>query len=205
MASQSPFDPQSVLPKVREIRKHLLEELKKRKKIYLGVAFVVVVALIINGNILGRKPANSISKAQTVTYNVDKSYDFPALNNQGKATTYKIKFKVTSAEKTNQVIVNDKVYTAKNDKLFLILNLELKNDASQPLNILPGDLVRIAYNGDEDNKYAPDLHNNLVAIAAISTKLDRIGFVIPQNTKDIKLYIGELEGKKETVEVHFPS
>lgn len=194
--------PAFVKSKIGEFQKYFLEEIKKRKKLFLGALLVLVLAIGVN-NVFAKKPSNSSPKSLLVK--VDKSYDFPALNNQGKTTSYKIKFKIVSAEKTNQVLVNDKVFTAKNNKLFLILNLELKNDVTQQLNLFPGDLVRMTYHNNEENKFAADLHNNLVAIAPISTKLDRLGFVVPDNVKDFKLYVGELEGKKEMIEVHFPS
>ena len=113
--------------------------------------------------------------------------------------------KIDRIEKTNQVFVSDKTVTAKNNKKFLIVQLELKNDATQTTNLLPGDLIRLTIGGDEDNKFAPDLHNNLVPIAAISTKIDRVGFVIPEMAREFKLYVGEIEGKKEAISVNFPS
>jgi hypothetical protein len=112
---------------------------------------------------------------------------------------------VATAEKTNKVLVNDKSFTATNNKMFLIVNLELKNEATLAYNILPGDLVRLAYSGNDDDKFAPDLHNNLILVSAISTKLDRVGFVVPEEVNDFKLFVGEIEGKKETVEMHFPA
>jgi hypothetical protein len=199
------LDPAVVIPKVQDFKKRIVESVTKRKKLFLGLMIVIIILVAVS---FGGKRKNSASagNAKIITAKVEKSFDFAALNNQGKAVfNNKIKLKIVSVEKTNQVLVKDQVYTAKNNKLFLIVNLELKNDATAAYNILPGDLVRLAYNQDEDNKYAPDLHNNMVNVAAISTKTDRIGFVIPDNAKDYKLIVGELEGKKETVMVNFPS
>ncbi len=204
--SKNIFDPEVVLPKLENLKEKIISVIAQRKKIIAGVFLVIVAFFVLNNTIFSKNKGGVNSAAKTVSSTLGKSFDFPALNNSGKPTgNNKIKFTVASAEKTNQVLVNDKIYTAKNNKLFLIINLELKNDAAQQLNILPGDLIRLSYNGDESNKYAPDLHNNLVPIAAISTKLDRIGFVIPDTAKDFKLYIGELEGKKEEIKIDFPS
>lgn len=203
------FDPETVLPKIQS-RRHvgtknwLKEFIGKRKKLIIGLLVLLIVFVSI-GWVRGRKPIVKQEAVKTIATSVDKNFDFPALNNQGKSIyNTKIKFKITNVEKTNQVMVKDQTYTAKNNKLFLIINLEMKNDASQAVNILPGDLIRLSYN-DEDNKFAPDLHNNLVPIAAISTRVDRVGFVVPDSIKGFKLYVGELEGKKETVKVAFPS
>lgn len=204
MPKQTALDPEVVIPIINKVKKSFWEIIKKRKKLVIGI---LVILLLFGGSRLlaTRKSASGQAPAKVATAKVDKSFDFAALNSQGKPVINKIKLTIADVEKTNQVIVLDKNYTAKNNKLFLIVNLELKNDAAIPLNILPGDLVRLSVGTDEENKFAPDLHNNLVLVSAISTKLDRIGFVIPQEAKNFKIYIGELEGKKEIVDVNFPS
>ncbi|MBI3282871.1 hypothetical protein HYZ70_02235 [Candidatus Curtissbacteria bacterium] len=100
-------------------------------------------------------------------------------------------------------MVKDQMVPATNNKMFLVINLELKNDSTTAVNIIPSDLIRLVYKGDEDNKFAPDLHNNAVSIAAISTRPDRLGFVIPQDIKEYKLLVGELDKKKDEVEIKF--
>lgn len=181
-----------------------MAEYLARKKRFVILA---VVVLLILGFVVYRKNfrTNSSASAKAVTVQVDKSFTFNAVSNQGKPTGAKIKFRLVDAQKTNEVLVKDQTYTAKNNKTFLIVNLELKNDETTPQNLIPGDVVRLAIVGNEDTRYAPDLHNSLVGIAAISTKTDRVGFVIPEEAKSFKLFIGELEGKKEEVKVDFPS
>lgn len=198
------IDPEVVVPKIQNYQKRLRSTVSRKQKIVIAIIVLILAGFLLSSNL--RKA--SVTGAQTnksLTTNIDKSFDFQALNNQGKPLLTKIKMKITKSEKTNQVLVKDQTFTAKNNKVFLILNLELKNDAAQPVNILPGDLVRLTFNGDEENKYAPDLHNNLVPVSAISTKIDRLGFVVPEEAKDFKIYIGELEGKKEVLTVNFPS
>lgn len=166
----------------------------------------ILIAVVFSYNTFVKKSnVKGTQTVQGVMAEVQKSYEFPGLTNQAKATENKLKMKIATAEKTSQVIVKDQIFTAKNNKMFLILNLELKNDITTPLNIAPGDLIRLEYIGETENKYAPDLHNNLVLVSAISTRNDRIGFVIPSEKKDFILYVGELEGNKEPVEIHFPS
>lgn len=200
--NKSIFDPEVLLPKLKPAKEVVVKVIKSRKKLFIVIAVLLILISIYSIKIKGPSKPQAV-KPKTESTQVDKSFEFPALNNQGKVTNFKIKMKITNAERTDQVMVKDQNYTAKNNKLFLIVNLELKNDATQPLNILPGDLIRLSYNSDEDNKYAPDLHNNLVATAAISTRIDRVGFVIPDNIKSFKLFVGELEGKKESITVNF--
>lgn len=200
----STFDPEVVIPKIKNLKQKIVELILKRKKIALVVGVIVLILLFvgIRSSFKSSKPRGS---AKSTTVKLGKSFTFNAVNNQGKPTGTKIKFKIADAEKTDQVLVKDQTFTAKNNKLFLIFNLELTNDETSSNNILPGDLMRLSIGGDDETRFAPDLHNSLVGIAALSTKIDRVGFVIPAESKNFKLYIGELEGKKEEVKVDFPS
>lgn len=199
----SKFDPEIVIPKIINFKQKLVEFVTKKKKLAIGIVFLVLLLVIVGVRRNMRSSNNSSVKS--IKVQVNRNFDFIALNNLGKATGSKIKFKMTDAEKTDQVSVKDQTFTAKNNKTFLIINLDLRNDETTVQNILPGDLVRLAISGSEDTRFAPDLHNSLVGIAAISTKTDRVGFVIPNEAKNFKLYVGELEGKKEEVKVDFPS
>lgn len=199
----SKFDPEVVIPKIKNFKDKFVEFIARKKKLAIGIVLLVIL-LVIVGVRRNMRSANNPS-VKSIKVQVNKNFDFIALNNLGKATGSKIKFKITDAEKTDQVSVKDQTFTAKNNKTFLIINLDLRNDETTVQNIIPGDLVRLAIFGSDDTRFAPDLHNSLVGIAAISTKSDRVGFVIPQEAKNFKLYVGELEGKKEEVKVNFPS
>lgn len=176
----------------------------KRKKLTIGLILLLIMAVLAFNQFNGKKiGANEPTDKEVVT--VDSSFEFPALDSQGQPIKDKIKFTVSTAEKTGQVLVKDQVYSSRNQKKFLIINLELKNDVARPVNIFPGNLVRLTYGGDEENRFAPDLHNNLVQTAALSTKLERIGFVVPEQETNFNLYIGEIEGEKEIISVKFNS
>lgn len=201
---KTPLDPEIVIPKVKKIIKFIRNFIWAHKK--LTITVLVVLFLYAGLNIVRIKRSGAQNPVPvTNTQELNKNFEFPSLNASGKPTASKIKLKVTTVEKTNQVMVKDQSFFAKNDKLFLIININLKNDATTPVNIIPGDLVRLTVGDDEENKYAPDLHNNVVFIAAISTKPDRLGFVIPDTAQKFKLYIGEIEGKKEEISIAFPS
>jgi len=201
----SPFEPEIVMPKLTKSKAGIFRMVVSRKKLIVGIIFLIVVAIVVKITLF--KPVVSQNNVpKPVVTKIEKNYEFQALNNQSKPlNSTKVKLSIVNAEKTYQVLVNEKVFTSKNNKMFLILNLELRNDNSNQVNIFPGDLVRISYDGNDDRKFAPDLHNNLVSVAAISTKLDRVGFVIPETSKDIKIYVGELDGKKDTISVNFQS
>lgn len=175
----------------------------RKKLVIVGIIFFLFVGTFSYQRFF-RNTEKSNTPPSEMTQ-IQRSFEFPALNSQGKQTREKVKLTISTVEKTYQVLVNDKTFTAKNNKLFLIVNLEYRNDETDHLNIFPGDLIRLSYGDDKETRFAPDLHNNLVPVAAISTKIDRIGFVIPDNEKQFTLYIGELEEKKEEVEVRFQS
>ena len=174
----------------------------KNKKWIIGALVVLLLLSIYRSN---RPQTTDVIAAKTQTVSINRGFDMSALTNTGKVAKSKVRFTLTTADKTNKVIVKDQEYTAQNDKTFLIVNLQIKNDADNPLNILPGDLIRLSYGNDSENKYAPDLHNNLVLAAAISTKNDRVGFVVPESEKNFTFFVGELDGKKTEIDFNFPS
>lgn len=188
---------------MKKVKAYLSKLTANKKRLIVGIVIAIVAFSVVSSNV--RRQSAGASSAKTVSASVDKSFEFAGLNNLGKTQPQKIRLTIKNIDKTNQVQVKEQVFEAKNKKLFMIVNLELKNDATLALNLVPGDLIRMTVDGDAENKFAPDLHNNLVPIAPISTRIDRIGFVIPQDAKRFTLYIGELEGEKEEVAVQFAS
>lgn len=131
---------------------------------------------------------------------VNAEYDFGALNENGESAGL-VKFRVTSAEKTNQVLIQGKPANAKGDKTFLVLNIEIDNNETEKRYISPVDILRLV--GEEDKKFAPDVHSNIVEVQPISTKITRAGFVVLADQNEFLLQIGELEGAKQFVEIKF--
>lgn len=180
-----------------------VSSLTARKKIafLLVIILVIIIGVVVHtgGTSRAVEAEKQTKKNQTV---INKSFDFTGYDNRGLKRG-KLKFTITTAEKATDVLVNNQTFQAKNGKLFLLLNLEYTNDSKEPQNIVPDNLVRLIYNGDADKKFSADLHNNAVSVAAISTKTDRIGFVIPYDAKNFILLVGELDGKKEEVALPF--
>src|SRR3989338_5147208 len=103
-------------------KKKLAEKIQKKKKLFIAIA--LVLAVIGFFNFFSLKKSASPAKAAIQTVDVARSFEFPGINSQGKEVSDKIKFNISRVEKTNQVMVQDKTFTAKNDKLFLIINLD---------------------------------------------------------------------------------
>lgn len=185
---------------------------RKIFKPFIFIVFLLAVVLISRGwlaslissykkNPVGQQGVKGEESIKEQTLTLDKKFEFPGLDDNGKEKGT-LELRITDVEKTSQVIVQDKNYTAKGNKTFLIVNLELKNETTKRLNIFPGDLIRLIVD-DEEKKFAPDLHNNYVQVAPISTKIDRLGFVIDQGASNLKLQVGELEEKKEILKLEF--
>jgi len=180
------------------------ETIKKKPRVLITIALLLLVVFFGSRIFTAKvaKKSNQITPVAVQKITLSSSVDFMGLDMQGKQTKNKVKMSIVSAEKNGEVLVKDQTYKAKEGKTFLIVNLELRNDTTEKLNIIPGDLIRLTV-GTEDKKYAPDLHNNAVLVAPISVKNDRIGFVIDSNAQSLKLLVGELEKKKEEIELKF--
>lgn len=182
----------------------LKETFQKKPRVLITITLLVLI-IFFGFKMLTKKVVNTttpqkLQAAQKV--DLGNSISFIGLDMQGKATKSKIKMTFVSAEKSSDVLVKDQSYKAKEGKAFLIVNLELQNDTTDKLNIIPGDLIRLTV-GSDDKKYAPDLHNNTVLISPISVKNDRVGFVVDSGVNNFKLLVGELEKKKEEVDIKF--
>lgn len=187
-------------PKLQSIK----ERIKRKPRVLITVLLVLLVIFASSRILFAKmkKIPKIASQPQVQKVALDKSLEFYGLDMQGKSTKDKIKLTFVSAETSSEVLVKDQTYTAKTGKAFLLVNLELQNDTTEKLNIIPGDLIRLTV-GSDDKKYAPDLHNNAVLVAPISVKNDRVGFVIDSGVKNFKLLVGELEKKKDEVEIKF--
>ena len=197
----------NVLQLINSVKNRIgqLPVMEGKAKIVVLIGLFLLLVIFGIRMLPGKKSTDQTLGAKSLVIAVNKNFEFPAFTAQGRIAPTKIKVAITNAEKTNQVLVKDQTFTAKNNKLFLIVNIDLKNDSTQILNSTPGDLFRLAYADNLDNKYAPDLHNNTIPVAAISTRPDRLGFVVPQDMKEFRLYVGELEAKKEEIVLKFGS
>lgn len=187
---------------IQKTSSFLTDTLKKR-----GVQlFILIAILVIASYQFGRsqRPTSSVSQQRTLSQvyskviRVDQSVELPVTSGKEKETVI-ITF--TTAEKTDQVVVDDKEIRARQDKLFLIANFEIDNNLVTKATILPAEVIRLVT--EKDKKFAPDLHNNQIDILPISTKIDRVGFVISKDAKDLKLQVGPLTGEKKIIQLSF--
>lgn len=173
------------------------------------IALVVLALLLVGGFLVFRfqgktqnvsLSASSSNFAPTKEIVINRQFNIPIRTAKGEASGDTLKITLTSAENTNKILIQGQPATARDGKSFLILNLEVENSTKNQLTVRPVDLIRMV---DANNKsYAPDIHNNDVAVEPISIKKTRAGYVIDDSQKHFKFLIGEVSGNKETIEVN---
>lgn len=183
---------------------------KKSFFIPLGLLLIVVIAVVAfiltsasksPSNVLGANDRRIDVKKPLATQKINKDFSFPLKDSAGKEVS-KVKYRILDAELRDEVIVNGKRATAIKGRMFLIINLKITNDYTKTIQVNTRDYVRMTVNNNGEN-LAPEIHNDPVEIQANSTKYTRIGFPINDTDKDLKLSVGEIEGKKEEIKLNF--
>ena len=108
---------------------------------------------------------------------------------------------ITNIEKTREILIKNNPAKTKNGKIFLVLNIEIQNDTKKQLTVRPVDMVRLI--GDDGRSYAPDVHNNEVTAEPVSLRKTKVGYVVDENKNNFKLFVGEVRGQQEEIEVVF--
>src|SRR3989344_2472042 len=172
--------------------------------------FFIAIALLILSFYLGKslnqnsisykddRPLPAATKARQV---LNKEFEFPLKDGKGNEVS-RIKYGIESAELQDSIIVKGQRARAVKGRTFLILNLKISNNFTQGIEINSRDYVRLSINSSKEF-IAADIHNDPVAVQAISTKFTRLGFPINDSDKNLMLRIGEIKGKKETLKLNF--
>lgn len=136
--------------------------------------------------------------------NLNRSFNFPLTDEEGESVG-SFDYTIENVELRKQIIVQGKRATSVEGRVFLILNLKVINNLDQAISLNTRDYIRVIVNNNSKELLAPDIHNDPVEVQAISTKYSRLGLAI--NSTDINnpiiLQIGEIGGKKQTIEVKF--
>lgn len=179
-----------------------------RSKSLLLIAALLVLVLIVLLLGLGRRsevgrslPGLSSNLNVKKTSQINKAFNFPIRGGNGQAIDQNLKMTMTTIELTKNILIKGKPATARDGKIFLILNLELDNPTNNQLGLAPVELIRLV--DPSGKRYAPDVHNDKVTVEAISIKKTRVGFVVDDNQTEWKIQVGEVNGPKETIDVKF--
>jgi hypothetical protein len=145
---------------------------------------------------------SAVSDSGVLNVPVNRDFEFKAYD-KNKKLADNIKYTITDAQLTNQIIIKGQSATAVKGRQFLILNLKLVSGYNDSLFLNTRNYVRIQPLGETD-KLAPEIHNDTVEVQPLSTKLTRIGLPVNNNTKSFILFVGELDGEKQEIDVNFP-
>lgn len=171
---------------------------KKNPLLLIAIALVFFLGLVFIGRkILTRQDGVS---ASTVSVEVNTTFEFVGRDPDGAPLNQTLPLTFTKASKQSEVIIQGKPATAKNDKLFLVLDFEVVNSSTQPYYLLPVDLVRLV---DGEKKIAPSVHQGKLEIRPISTKESNLGFVVDKKQKEFKFEVGEIENEKQEFTIRF--
>jgi len=168
---------------------------------FLVIAIIAFLIGLKVGTSKTPTPAQAQAPQAQATENINKTFEFPIKDANGKVVA-NIKYIITSAQLMNNILVQGQPYNAVQGKTFLILNLTLTNNQTQTVQLDTRDYIRLSVN-NSDELLAADIHNDPVQVLPISTKLTRIGFPIDSNFKSLTLSVGQVQGSKEIIKLHF--
>ena len=183
--------------------------LKRRPKMAIGVGLgllVIIFVLVffpgVNPNSAVKKVAGSqtdFSPENQVT--IGSRFEVPIRKEDGTETPDKLIINLTTADLSKKILIQGKPATSRDTKTFILINFEVENSTSNQLTVRPVDFIRLT--DAEGRTFAPDVHNNDVAVEPISIKKTRVGFVVDENQKEFKFLVGEINGPKKEVIVKF--
>ncbi len=127
-----------------------------------------------------------------------QSFTVTAKTQDGKNTNGNLKIDVTGAYTTDNLLVQGSKVLARNNKMFMVMNMDISNQYNVPLYTYPVDSFRLI--DSSGKKFAPTAHQGNVEIRPQSTKTSNVGFIVPTGTKKFKVEVGELTGNKVILE-----
>lgn len=181
---------------------------KKLSQILLLILLIVIGGLglktVINRKGVGANVEDRRIEVQGAKSNIDinKEFEFPLRNDNGEEVST-IKYRILNVELRDEIVVKGQKATAVKGRTFLIMNLKISNEYNQAIQMNTRDYVRLTLNNNEEERLAPDIHNDPVEIQAISTKFTRIGFPINDTDKNLKLHVGEITGEKKVIDLNY--
>lgn len=172
----------------------------------LVLIFIFIIGVIVVARFLSTDKdspetttsAENIVEAKEVQ-SLDREFIFPLRS--GTEDISEIKYFLDDVELREEIVVQGQKATAVPGRIFLIVTLKISNEFEQTIEMNTRDYLRLIIDGNQNEKLAPDIHNDPVEIQAISTKYTRLGFAIDDNDKPLALQIGEINGEKEIIEL----
>lgn len=192
-------------------RKRNRFNLKKALRIIFPVLLFIII-VVIGKKIIQSTPQTEIASATQkpseitiepaiATTRLNRSYQFSLRDSKGKEVST-FMYILESADLRREIIVQGKRATSVKGRIFFILNLKIVNSLSSGITLNSRDYVRLSVNNSAE-LLAPDIHNDPVEAQAISTKYTRLGFATNDTDRNHTVQVGEITGKKESIQLKF--
>lgn len=191
------------------VSKFILSNRKPQVIILIASAIVVIIFIAAFGLSRGKSRQTSIAGVNNqrievtsakATQSINRTFTFP-LKDSKSVEVAKFKYVITDVQLQDEIIVKGQRATAIKGRTFLIINLKIINDSSLTFEINTRDYIRMSIEGNKE-QFAGDIHNDPVQVQAISTKPTRLGFPINDNNKKFILYVGEIKGEKQSININ---
>lgn len=132
---------------------------------------------------------------------IRETVQLTALNKDEQRLNQKFDVSITSAQRQKRVLVRGQWLRARDGKLFLVVNMDIKNNIRVAMHALPQDWMRLVK--EENKEIAPTAHQGLVEIRPLSTKETNVAFVIDENETDFTINIGAVDQLDKTIKIEF--
>jgi len=199
------FQKEKYLEKVKSVIAFLRRRPKMAAVVGLGLLIIIAVLVFFPG-ISPDSAVKKVAGSQTDfspenKVSIGSRFEVPIRKEDGTETADKLIINLTTAESSKRILIQGKPATSRDTKTFILINFEVENSTSNQLTVRPVDFIRLTDN--EGRTFAPDVHNNDVAVEPISIKKTRVGFVVDEHQKEFKFLVGEINGPKKEVVVRF--
>mgnify|MGYP001186333182 CR=1 FL=1 len=176
---------------------------KKTLKLVGAIAAIILLSLVARKAFSSNSssPTNQNSTSTTSESAAIKKIELDSNLQIAIDDKENISFKIESAELKNEIILKGQKARAVEGKNFLVLNIKLSNPAKQRIKLDTRDYVRLTIMDSED-RLAPSIHNDPVEIQPISDQYTRLGFSVPSDKKQFKLFVGEISEEKTEVDLN---
>ena len=196
------------LPINLETLKSKLTPLARYKKLLavLGIVIAIFLIILLAKGQTGRSPSgvkttvssDKSTKAEA-TVNINRAFEFMAVN--AKKQEVPVTFTITTIERKDEIKVKGDPRRLTGGRDFVLVRIEIENDATERVAIASADRVRLEGGGGK--LFAPDYHNGNVVVDPISVRRDLLAFIVDTDVKKLTFLVGELEGEKQRIEVSF--
>ena len=128
---------------------------------------------------------------------LNKEYSFPLKDSLGESIG-NITYRLKEYEVTKEVAVGGRKATTTGERSYLFVRLEIINHFESAVKINTRNYIRLSVNNQE-SWFAPEVNDDPVEVLSLATKITSVGFPINDSDTNMKLQVGEPDGKKDII------